>query len=66
MKVSRLRPGERFRALHDDAVWVVCDETCVVPEVHRGGGVSAHICRVASCDGKRKAFRLSDYVRGVP
>ena len=66
MMVANLRPGEAFE-MHSTpgSIWEALPETCVVSVVHRdwdGGGVTAHIARVAvrRSDNKRRAFRM-DY-----
>ncbi len=63
MNVSHLRPGDAFEMYATPGTWEALPETCVVSVVHRsldGGGVTAHIARVAvrRSDNKRQAFHM--------
>ena len=57
MNVSCLRPGDAFEMYATPGTWEALPETCVVSVVHRsldGGGVTAHIARVATRCAKRQ------------
>jgi len=63
MNVLHLRPGDAFELHATPGTWEALPETCVVSVVHRsfdGGGVTAHVARVAvrRSDNKRQAFHM--------
>jgi len=67
MNVSQLRPGDAFELPGVEGTWEALPETCVVRVVHReyaGGGVTAHLARVAirRSDNVRRAIRMDRQV----